>query len=218
MQAITVTVGPLAAASANNIALSQTTSGAANLTINGSLASGGVATLDTPRHVLITNIGNDSGVTFTVYGTWFNGQSISETLQGTSGSTVATTLDFATVTRIAASGSTSVSGVTVGTNGVAGSRWMRLDDFAPAQVSVQVDVSGTVNYTVQTTLDDPNDPISPVAVGSVTWLSSLDSNVVSKAVAASSYFAYAPKYARIVLNSGTGSASATFLQSSNGPI
>jgi hypothetical protein len=218
MQAITVTVGPLASASANNIALSQTTAGAANLTLNGSTVTSGVAVLDEPRQVLITNVGNDSALTFTVYGTWIGGQTISETVQGTSGSSVATTLDFATVTRVAVSGATSVSGVTVGTNGVAGSRWVRFDDFAPGQITVQGDVSGTVNYSVQTTLEDPNDPFSPVAIGSVTWLDALDANLVSESTAKSGYIAYAPRYARVLLNSGSGSATITFLQSSNGPI
>jgi hypothetical protein len=218
MQPITVTVGPLAAASANNIALSQTTAGAANLTLNGSTVTGGVAILDKPRRILVTNAGDDSTLTFTVYGTWFDGQAISEVLQGTNAGTVATTLDFATVTRIAASGATSVSGVTVGTNGVAGSRWVRFDDFAPGQITVQCDVSGTVNYSVQTTLEDPNDPFSPVAIGSVTWLDALDANLVSESTAKSGYIAYAPAYARVLLNSGSGSASAILLQSSNGPI
>lgn len=99
-----------------------------------------------------------------------------------------------------------------------GSSWVRFDDFAPAQITVQCVVTGTANYTIQTTLDDPNDPINPVPVNSVTWLSSLDTNVVGVAASKSSYFAYAPKYARILLNSGNGSVSATFLQSSNGPI
>jgi hypothetical protein len=218
MQPITVTAGPLASASANNIALNQTTAGAANLTLNGSLVSGGVATLDKPRQILITNVGNDSAITFTVYGTWFDGQSISETVQGTNGSSVATTLDFATVTRVATSAATSVSGVTVGTNGVAGSRWIRFDDFAPGQITVQGNVSGTVNYSVQTTLNDPNDPFTPVAIGSVVWLDALDANIVSESAAKSGYIAYAPVYARVLLNSGSGSASITFLQSSNGPI
>lgn len=218
MQAITVSVGPLTSASANNIATSQTVTGAANVTLNGSLVSGGVATLDKPRQILITNVGNDSGITFTVYGTWIGGQTISETLQGTSGSSVATTLDFATVTRVATSGSTSASGITVGTNGVAGSRWVRFDDFAPGQITVQGDVSGTVNYSVQTTMEDPNDPFNPVAIGSVTWLDALDANIVSESTAKSGYIAYAPVYARVLLNSGSGSASVIFLQSSNGPI
>lgn len=212
MQPIIVTVGPLAAASANNIALSQTTAGAADLTLNGSLVSSGVATLDEPRQVLITNVGNDSGITFTVYGTWFNGQTISETVQGTSGSSVATTLDFATVTRVAASGATSVSGVTVGTNSVAGSSWVRLDSWADAQTAIQCNASGTVNYTVQVTMDDPNSPTNPVAVGSVTWLNTNDTDAITAIGDVFTNFDWTPTFARILLNSGTGTVTGTFAQ------
>ena len=66
MQPISVTVGPLDAADDNGIAQSQTTAGAADLTLNGALVSGGVATFDSPRQVIITSGGNDTGVTFTI--------------------------------------------------------------------------------------------------------------------------------------------------------
>jgi hypothetical protein len=218
MRPIIVSVGPLASASANNIALSQTVSGAGSVVLNGALVTGGVAVLDKPRHVLITNVGNDSGITFTVNGTGFTGNSISETVTGTSGSTVATTLDFATVTSITTSGSTSASGITVGTNGVAGSSWARLDDWAPGLWSIQIDVTGTVNYTVQTTLDDPNDPTNAVAIGSVQWVSSTDSGLVGQSTTKYSTFSGTPRYVRVLLNSGSGTASATILESSNGPV
>lgn len=218
MQPITVSVGPLVAASANNIAKSQTVSGAANVVLDGTLVSGGVAYLDTPRRVLITNAGNDSSITFTVYGTTFDNRSVSQVLQGTSGSTVASTVDFATVTRIATSGSTSASGITVGTNGVAGSRWVRFDDFAPSNISLQCTVHGSANYTVQSTLEDPNNPVSPTPVELVTWVNSSDNNVVGTGSTAQSNFLFTPVYARILLNSGSGYVSAVFLQSSNGPI
>jgi hypothetical protein len=212
MQPITVKVGPLTAASANNICLSQTKTGSGNLTLNGSLVSGGVAILDNPRQVLITNVGNDSGITFTVTGTTFSGQSVSETVTGTSGSTVATQTDFKTVTSISVSGSTSVSGVTVGTNGVAGSRWVRMDSWANAESALQVDVTGTVNYTVQTTMDDPNDPVSPVPVYSVKWVSSPDTNVVGQSATKASSLSVTPTWVRVLLNSGTGSVALKIAQ------
>ena len=220
MQPISVTVGPLAAADDNGIAASQTTAGAANLDLNGALASGGTVSLDKPRRVAVASAGNDAGITFTVYGTTFGGQSVSEVLQGTSGSSVSSTVDFATVTRIATSGATSASGVIAGTTGVAGSRWVRFDDFAPGQITVQVDISGTINYDIETTMDDPNDPVSPVPVSSVTWLDALDANLVNESTAKSGYIQYAPIYARLLVNSNTNPAYATakFLQSSNGPI
>ena len=54
MQPMIVTVGPLASAVANNICTSQTPTAA--LTLNGSLVTGGVAYLDTPRRILFTEI------------------------------------------------------------------------------------------------------------------------------------------------------------------
>ena len=101
--------------------------------------------------------------------------------------------------------------------GVKYSSWVRFDDYAPSNISIQCTVSGTVNYTVQSTLDDPDDPVSPVATGSMTWVSSSDTNVVGATATKQSNFLFAPKFARILLSSGTGSVTATFMQSSAVP-
>ena len=95
---------------------------------------------------------------------------------------------------------------------------VRFDDFAPSNISIQCTITGTVNYTVQTTLDDPNSPTNPVAVASMTWVDSSDTAVVAATATKQSNFLFAPASARIKLNSGSGSVTATFLQSSNGPI
>jgi hypothetical protein len=98
-------------------------------------------------------------------------------------------------------------------------RWVRFDDFAPSNISIQCDVFGAVIYTVQSTLDDPNDPFNPVSVSDVVWVDSSDTNVVNAIATQQSNFLFAPKYARIKLNGDSlGSVTATFLQSSNGPI
>ena len=101
--------------------------------------------------------------------------------------------------------------------GIQYSPWVRFDDFAPSNISIQCNVTGTVNYTVQTTLDDPNSPTNPVAVGSVTWVDSSDTAVVGATATAQSNFLFAPIFARVKLSSGNGSVSATFLQSSSVP-
>lgn len=101
--------------------------------------------------------------------------------------------------------------------GVVYTRPVRFDDFAPSNISVQCVVTGTVNYTIETTLDDPDDPQSPVAVGSMTWLETSDTSAVNATTSIQSNFLFAPKFVRVKLNSGTGSVRATFLQSSNGP-
>jgi len=95
---------------------------------------------------------------------------------------------------------------------------VRFDDYAPSNISIQCNVTGTVNYTVQTTLDDPNSPTNPVAVSSMTWVDSSDSAVVGATATKQSNFLFAPTFARIKLNSGSGSVAATFLQSSSVPL
>ena len=94
---------------------------------------------------------------------------------------------------------------------------VRFDDFAPGLISIQCNVVGTVSYSVQATLDDPNSPTNPVPVGSMVWLDSSDTNVVAASSSQQSNFTFAPTFARIKLISGSGSVTATFLQSSNGP-
>lgn len=212
MQPINVAVGPLDAADSNGIAETQTVTGAADLVLDGVLVVDGVAVLDAPRRVLITSAGNDSGITFTIYGTTFGGNAASETVTGGNGGAVSSVLDYETVTQITTSGSTSVSGVIAGTSGVAGSRWVRLDSWADAQTAIQCTVSGTVNYTVQVTMNDPNDPTNPVATNAVVWLNSNDTDAVTAVGSIFTNFDWTPTYSRILLNSGTGSVTGTFAQ------
>jgi hypothetical protein len=216
MQPMTVTVGPIAAADADGICASQTPS-AGPLTLDGVLVTSGVAVLDVQRRVLITTAADESAKTFTVTGTNWAGNSISQTITGPNATTGATTISFKTVTSVTIS-ATAAGAVTVGTNGVADSPWVRFDDFAPNYVSATCVIDGTANWTVQITLDDPNDPQSPVAAGSMTFQNATDTNLVSQAGSNRGGIQYAPTFARVVLNSGTGSVRGTFLQSSNGPI
>jgi len=89
---------------ATGVAAAQAVAGAGNLTINGTLATGGVATLDVPRAVSIlsTNAG-DTTQTATVYGTDGYGVPTVETIafNGTTG--VSGKKAFKTVTRVAIS-------------------------------------------------------------------------------------------------------------------
>jgi len=109
--------------------------------------------------------------------------------------------------------------VSVGPNAVGGtaSPLVRLDEWAPGLVGIQVNVSGTVNYTVQSTMDDPNSPTNPVAAGSMTWVNSNDTNVVNATTTQQTNFMFAPIFVRVLLNSGTGTVTMTVVQYSNGP-
>jgi hypothetical protein len=50
------------------------------------------------------------------------------------------------------------------------------------------------------------------------WINSSDAAVVAANSSQQSNFLFTPRYARVLINSGTGTVTATFVQSSNGPI
>lgn len=211
MRAITATVGPLAAASGNNICLSQTPVGAGALTLNGSAVVSGVGVLDAARRVVVTSTANETGRTFTITGTSYNGRVQSETITGANVGASQSALDYNTVTSVTISGAAS-GAVTVGTNTVASTRWLRLDEWAHAQVSIQCDVTGSVVYTVQQTLDDPNDLTNPVALSAVNWVDHADALLVNASTTKQGNYGYVPLYARVTLVSGTGSVTLTLVQ------
>jgi hypothetical protein len=214
MRPITVTVGPLAAASANNIAASQTPVSGTALT----LVSNPVV-LDTARRVILTVGSEVAPRTMLLSGTAANGSPISETIivPATTAGALQSALDYKTVTSLVPAGGGYSSAVTAGTNGVASTLWVRLDQWAMPQTTIQCSVSGTVNYTVQQTLDDPNSISNPVDPALVTWSPSLDATVVAATATMISSFAFAPVFTRVLLNSGTGAVTATFAQSSVTP-
>jgi hypothetical protein len=182
----------------------------ANVALNGTLVNAsGVAVLDVPRRVLITT--SDTTHTFTVTGTSASGTIQSE-IVGPITTSGYTKLDYATVTSITVSGGLSAA-MTAGTNAIASTPWVRFDEYALPQVTVAVDISGTANVSVQQTLDDPNSNFgTPILPANVTWISSSDANAVNVTASFVSYFAYAPTFARVLLNSGNGTVTATFTQ------
>ncbi len=178
----------------------------------------GTATLDTARCIRIASAGNDSGISFTINGTDWAGMSISETLTGSNGGNADSVLSYLTVTSIKSSAAVA-STLTIGTaasamtNGVGASPWIRLDEYsAMGPVAIQVTTSGTFNSTVQQTLQDPNSSTDSVAVGSMSWVNHPDSNLVSLTGTVQGNYAYPPLWARLVGNSGTGSASMILTQ------
>ena len=214
MRPITVTVGPLVASATTAVALSQTPGAGTALTLNGTLVTGGVAVFDVARTVLFSSGGNNSNTTFTITGTDWAGNPISEALVGSNGGTKTSLLSYKTVTSITSS-TASAAGLTVGTGTTASSPWVRLDEFCPGGTGIQVNAFGTVNYTVQQTFDDPNSPTNPIAPASMTWINHPDTALVSATSSIQSNYAYAPLWVRIVLNSGTGNAVGTFAQAAS---
>lgn len=105
---------------ADGIAAAQAVAGAADLTLNGALASGGTVTLDVPRTVEIdsSNAG-DTTQTATVYGTDVYGAPMTETIAFNGTTAVAGQKAFKTVTRVAVSAAMT-GNANVGTTNVFG--------------------------------------------------------------------------------------------------
>jgi hypothetical protein len=199
----------LAAASANNIATSQTP-GSAALTINGAAATSGVATIDTAsannqaigRRVIVTSGGDDTGITWTVVGTNASGSKISDTFAGVSGGAAQSNQDFVTVTSITPSGAVASTAL-AGTNGVGSSGWQtwNLLGESPMNLGFAVElVSGAVNFSLQYTYDDPNalppgvaTPLAFTLAGISAAAATVDASLVTPVMAT-----------RILINSGTG--------------
>lgn len=210
MRPIVVSVGPLATPSATNIRTASSGSAGA-LTLNGSLVSSGVATLDTPRRVLITNAADETGKTVVLTGADRAGNTQSETVTlGGIGST-ASVLDYKTLTSAVLSAN-SAGNLSIGTNGVASSAWVMMDPWAFGQIGVTTGVTGTVNYDIEITGDDPNDTTNPVDPADMIWFDCGDAGLVGETTNASGVLTPIPRYARINLNSGSGSVRATFIQ------
>jgi hypothetical protein len=211
MQPIVKIVGPLAAADADGICLSQTPLAAGALTLDGALVTSGVAIINPPAKVTITTADDESGKTFTITGTDQSGNGISEVITGPDTTTGTSLLTYSTVTSIVVSAATA-DAITVGNAQSGASPWISLDPWAFPQVAIQCSVTGSVSYTVQQTLDNPNDPVSPVAAADVQWVDHPDANLVAASTTQQGNYGYAPLFMRVNINSGSGSVRMTVVQ------
>ena len=97
------------------------------------------------------------------------------------------------------------------------SRPVRMDSFAHAQSVIQVAVTGTATYTVETSMDDPNSPVAPVAQNSMVWNDAADSAIVNKTASATGALAATPTFVRLKQTAGNGSCRMTIAQFANAP-
>jgi hypothetical protein len=92
---------------------------------------------------------------------------------------------------------------------------VRMDTWAAAQSVVQVNVTGTATFTVETSMDDPNSPTNPIAEASMTWLSAADTAIVAKSANAAGVLAATPVFVRLKQTAGDGSCTMTIAQFGN---
>jgi hypothetical protein len=173
-----------------------------------------VLTFDQPRQVILTTT-QAAGSTITVTGTDGAGNLVTETL-ATSGAAVTTSQNFKTVTQIAVSGAFAVT-VSAGSAATATTQWVNFDPWALGNISYMTDLNGAANYTVQVTNDDPNSPTNPVPPGQMTWAGDPNAGMVGASTPQAASWQFIPLYARVLLNSGAGAVSATFVQAGSVP-
>jgi hypothetical protein len=214
MQPITVKVGPIAPAVPAGL-FSGGIFQVGYIPLNGSLTQNGIGVFDAPRKIQIQSPNNVASAIFTIEGTDFTGQPISETITGINANGKNSVLDYKTVTKLSSSQELRTATVIIGTTSSASTPWVRLDGWAYGNMAIQVSVKGNANYTLQQTLDDPNDPTNPVPPGDMVWLDSGDKNMVAATSSQQSNYIVPPLFARVVLNSGDGSLRATFNQAGN---
>jgi hypothetical protein len=197
----------LQAAVNNAVCLDQTKASAGPLILNGANVVAGVAVFNAAYLVTVTSTGNDSTRTYIITGTNSSGVAMTETVTGPNTTTISTTRYFKTVTDVSVAGGGTVGTIRVGfgTAGVAPP--IILDIHGRPDVSLQVVVSGSVTWTVQQTLDSMWDISNP------TWFSHPDPNMVAQTINRQGNYAYVPAAVRLLITSGTGTATLTVIQS-----
>lgn len=141
--------------------------GAGAVVMDGALTSGAAATLDYARKLNVTSDGADSGVTFTFTGTDQDLKAQTEVVTGPASTTVESTKYFKTVTSIVISGA-GTGNITIGTVDELSSQTIPLDYVSDVPAAISVDITGTINFTVQETYSDIQ--VSLLASQSARWL------------------------------------------------
>ncbi len=133
---------------ADGICASQTPVGAIALTLDGALGT----TLDYARQLCIVSASDISNRTLLFTGTDEFGRAQTETVTGPNATTVETTKYFKTITSIVISG-TAAGALTVGTVDELATQPLPLEYRNRVAAMVAVDVTGTINFSVQETFD-----------------------------------------------------------------
>jgi hypothetical protein len=221
MRPINISLAPAAASATQIVATTSTgiTTGTALTIANG--------TLDVPRQVIVTtSSASDNSQLVNLVGTNYNGQTISESITTNSSAAVASVGYYKTITSATYVGTTTVGTIAVGTNGVSSTVVIPVDVNAdPTNATVQVQVVGTVTYTVEYTLNDCYGTTGPAGPWAAT--TSFDtpaspalwttlSGFSSGSVSVVGNIAYPARALRARITAGSGSINLTFIQS--GPI
>lgn len=216
MRPILISMAP-SATDRDGICQSQTPSGAGNLTINGALASGGVATLGAVTAPTVYGASDESGKTFTFTGTDKDGRTLvsAATTGPTAGATVTCATSFKTITQVAVSAATT-GAIEIGVAGTGISRAVPLDIHQSSfNVALDLDVTGTINATVQYTFDDPFGATYDPYLSTAQWID--HDTMVSLTADEQGNFTMPVRAIRLKVNSSSsGSANLNIIQTGMG--
>jgi len=107
---------------------------------------------DLARTITLTSTDDLSGVNFTITGTNQFGIATNEVLAGPNNSTVTSVNQYNTITNIASSGN--YTNFSIGSGSTGTFQWIKLNTMnVDAQVSIAGAVTGTINYSVNQTLN-----------------------------------------------------------------
>jgi len=209
MRPITFTYSQ-AAADSDSVAAAQLVNASGAITLNGSAVVSGVADFkSSPAYITVTNE-KSMVVSFLVTGTKPGGVTTqTETIAFTASGTITGSIAFATVTGITASAATSAT-ITVGNAAIGYTDWIPLDIYTRSQVTnISAKTSGTVNYSVEYTNEDPFDRaitqlVMPHPNASLTAASGDETQFTQTLMRA----------VRLKVNSGSGSIRFTIVQQS----
>jgi len=183
------------------------------LNIDGNSATGGVVNFPAPRRVVVRGLdANAEGIIITVTGTdAADGPQVESFRILAQGTDYVGRLEFQTITEVRANVG-GIGQVQVGTSGIVGSQWARLDTWAIGPTIIHINALGSANYTLQTTLDDPNSIVDPIDPDNARWFPSTDTNVVNTTGSKQTQFDANPVFCRILINSGVGTVQAVIQQ------
>ena len=191
---------------------------------SGTVYSSQVATLDNPRRIQILSTATETGRVFTVVGTDWGGNIVSETISGVTTSAVSSKYSYKTVTSVSIS-TTSAGNISIGTTAYADSAPIQLDTWADSSTFCQIDPTGTITTTVQCSGDDPNNALlgytgyAAPTYQQMNWVNVPVTTLVGATAQVAANLAGTPVFIRAqVSNAGTDTAASvhvTFTQAGN---
>jgi hypothetical protein len=199
-----------AGADADSVAAPQLLNASGAISLNGSAVVSGAANFISSPAYLTVFSEKSAAVTFVVTGTKPGGTTLqTESIAITASGTVTGTIAFATVTGVTASAPTSAT-ISVGNADIGNTDWIPLDIYIPNQVTtISAKTSGTVDYSVEYTNEDPFDrsithlaePHPAASLTTATGDETHSTTVLMRAV-------------RLKVNSGSGTVRFTIVQQS----